>query len=121
MGVREPWGGGGGRQCFRRGGIVGRQVGDPRRRQGTGEVGGRIWWCVVRSRWQKSHKVKAAGVEVGGTPGTHHQDLFGIVVQGGDTCSHADGEAKPGHTVGGRGGETETASQTFHNVLFFHK
>lgn len=121
MGVREPWGGGGGRQCFRRGGIVGRQVGDPRRRQGTGEVGGRIWWCVVRSRWQKSHKVKAAGVEVRGTPGTHHQDLFGIVVQGGDTCSHADGEAKPGHTVGGRGGETETASQTFHNILFFHK
>lgn len=121
MGVREPWSGGGGRQCFRRGVIVGRQVGDPRRRQGTGEVGDRIWWCVVRSRWQKSHKVKAAGVEVRGTPGTHHQDLFGIVVQGGDTCSHADGEAKPGHAVGGRGGETETASQTFHNVLFFHK
>lgn len=85
-------------------------MGDPRGRQGTGNVGPRVGRGVVRSRWQESRKVKAARVETGGTPRTHHQDLFGVVVQGGDAGGHADSEGKPGHTDGDR--ETGSASQT---------
>lgn len=89
-------------------------MGDPRRRrrrQGAGEVGGWVWWRVIRSGWQESHEVKAAGVEAGDAPGPHHQDLFGVVVQGGDTCGHADGEGQPGHTGGDRGGDPDDHRQ----------
>lgn len=93
VGVREPRHGG--RQRCRRGLVVGGQVGDPRGGRGTGQGGGRV---VIR--WQEPHEVKAAGVEAGGAPGSHHQDLLGVVVEGGDAGWHADSEGEPGNTDG---------------------
>lgn len=75
-------------------------MGDERGGERSSQGDGWVWGGVVRSWWQESHKVKAARVEVGGAPGTHHQDLFGVVVEGGDTRRHADGEGKPGHAGG---------------------
>lgn len=51
---------------------------------------------IVRNWWQQPHKVKAAGVEVGVAPRLHHQDSFGVVVEGGDASRHADDEGEPG-------------------------
>lgn len=69
-------------------------MGDQRGRQGWGE--GWVWRGVVGG--QDSHKVEAAGVEAGAPPGTHHQDLLSVVVEGGDSGRHADSEGNPGHT-----------------------
>lgn len=94
--VCEPGRGGGWWGSWRRL-VVRRQVGDEWGGQRSGQADGRVWRCVVGGRWHEPHEVKAAGVEVGGAPGTHHQDLFGVVVQSGDTRRHADSEGKPGH------------------------
>lgn len=83
-------------------------MGDPGWRWGTGQGHGGVGRGVVRSRRQEP--VKAAGVEAGAAPGSHHQDLLGVVVERGDAGRHADSEGKPGHTDGdtgdtqGRGG-----------------
>lgn len=58
-------------------------MGDPGGRRGTGQGDG--WVCRGVIRRQEPHEVKAAGVEAGGTSGSHHQDLLGVVVQSGDT------------------------------------
>lgn len=79
-GVREPRSGGRWRCC--RGLIIGRQVGDAGGRRGTGQGEGWVRRRVIR--WQEPHEVKAAGVEARVAPGSHHQDLLGVVVQGGD-------------------------------------
>lgn len=59
-------------------------MGDPRGRERAGQGGGRVWRGVVRCRWQEPRKVEAARIKAGGSPGTHHQNLFGVVVEGGD-------------------------------------
>lgn len=58
-------------------------MGDPRGRRGTGQGHGGVGRGVVWSWWQEP--VKTAGVEAGATPGSHHQDLLGVVVKSGDT------------------------------------
>ena len=60
-------------------------MGDPRGRQGIGQVDAWVWRGIVGSGWHEPHKVKAAGVEARVTPGFHHQDLLGVVVESGDT------------------------------------
>lgn len=59
-------------------------MGYPWGRRGTGHGEGWVRGGVIRSRWQEPHKVEAAGVEARVTPRCHHQDLLGVVVQGGD-------------------------------------
>lgn len=95
LGVCEPR-----RRARWRGGglVVGRQVGDQWGWEGWGQGDGWVWRGVIGSWGQESHK--AAGVEPGGAPGTHHQDLFGVVVQGGDPSSHTDSKGNPGHAEG---------------------
>ena len=55
---------------------------DPGGRRGTSKSDGWVRWGVIR--WKEPHKVEAAGVEARGAPGSHHQDLLGVVVQSGD-------------------------------------
>lgn len=76
-------------------------MGEPWGRRGTGQGDGGVPGGVIRR--QEPHEVKAAGVEAGDTSGAHHQDLLGVVVQGGDTGRHADSEGEPGHTDGDTG------------------
>lgn len=100
VGVREPRRGGW-RGCRWRlvvGGEMGDHWGGRRGRWGVRQGNGQVWGGVVGSGWQESHKVKAAGVEVRGTPGSAHQDLLGVVVQGGDACHHTHGEGQPDQT-----------------------
>lgn len=75
-------------------------MGDERGGEWGSQGNGWVWGGVVRSRWQEPHKVKAARVEVRGAPGTNHQDLFGVVVEGGDPRRHADSEGEPSHAEG---------------------
>lgn len=81
--MREPRSRSGARQRCHQGLVVGRQVGYPGGRRGAGSGEGRVCGSVIR--WQEPHEVEAAGVEARVTPRSHHQDLLGVVVQGGDT------------------------------------
>lgn len=55
-------------------------------------------------------------------PGSHHQDLLGVVVQCGDTGRHADSEGQPGHAEGDREGNlsacVDTAVQNVCNQIY---
>lgn len=78
--------------------VVGGQVGYPRwGRGGSGSRQGGTGGRVVG----RQEEVEAAGVEGGETPGSNHQHVLGVVVEGGDSGRHADGEGEPGHTGGG--------------------
>lgn len=91
--VRQPPRGDLGRRL-----VVGGQVGYPRRGgRGSGRGQGGAGGCVVG----RQEEVEAAGVEGGEAPGTHHQHVLGVVVEGGDAGRHADGEGEPGHANGG--------------------
>lgn len=82
--------------------VVGGQVGYARRgRGGSGHGQGGAGGRVVG----RQEEVEAAGVEGREAPGSHHQHVLGVVVEGGDAGRHADGEGEPGHAgKGGRGG-----------------
>lgn len=118
--MREPQRGG--LQRRRQGLVVGRQVGYPWGRHGTGHGGGWVCRGVIRSRRQEPHEVEAAGVEAQVMPGSHHQDLLGVVVQCGDTGRHADSEGQPGHAEGDREGNlsacVDTAVQKVCNQIY---
>lgn len=58
-------------------------MGYPGGRRGASHGEGWVRGSVIR--WQEPHEVEAAGVEARETPWSHHQDLLGVVVQGGDT------------------------------------
>lgn len=62
-----------------------------------GGADGQVWGRgVIRSRRQEPHEVEAEGSVV--VPGSHHQDLLCVVVEGGDAGRHTDGEGQPRHT-----------------------
>lgn len=59
-------------------------MGDPGRRRRTGQGDGRVRRRVIRSGWHEPQELKAAAVEARVAPGSHHQDLLGVVVESGD-------------------------------------